>query len=361
MLVSRLHAAGALAQAVGRAVGYDTTALLFIERDTATLSVVQTDDGSVVKVLSRNLHSADAMAVLADMAGAVEAQECAAGGLFVVGSGVDVSAVKDHLEHLCRVPVSAPEDPELALARGAALASRRAPADSRPRPSAWPTRRIPTAPPPPAPTRVRRGTQMAPVSDRSPRAPRWTCWPRTCPGGRGRTTPRRRGPQAVPAGGQRADVHLRGRRCGPGHLAGRQHPADRRPAAQPRRERRWCPSTVGARPGAPAPAGARAGSGRTTPPAETIQAPVPVVQEAPAGAAARVSSRSPRRRPPPGPGGHTAPAAPAPAPAPAAPAPAPGRSTSAGGDPAADHPAAPPPVFQPPQQQLRRAASALGP
>ena len=68
MLVSGLHAAGALAQAVGRAVGYDTTALLFIERDTATLSVVQTDDGSVVKVLSRDLHGSDAMAVLAEMA-----------------------------------------------------------------------------------------------------------------------------------------------------------------------------------------------------------------------------------------------------------------------------------------------------
>nr|MDT0525413.1 hypothetical protein [Streptomyces sp. DSM 41633] len=52
MLVSEGHAAAALAQAVGRAVGYSTTALLFIDRDTATLSVVKTDDGSVVKVLA---------------------------------------------------------------------------------------------------------------------------------------------------------------------------------------------------------------------------------------------------------------------------------------------------------------------
>src|SRR4051794_4403790 len=57
MLVSDGHAAAALAQAAGRAVGYTTTALLFIERDTATLSVVQTQDGSVVKVLSRSLRS----------------------------------------------------------------------------------------------------------------------------------------------------------------------------------------------------------------------------------------------------------------------------------------------------------------
>jgi hypothetical protein len=128
MLVSDGHAAGALAQAVGRAVGYATTALLFIDRDTATLSVVQTDDGSVVKVLSRSLHSDDAMAVLSEMAAAVDAQDSAPDGMFVVGSGVDVSSVKAHLENLVSLPVSAPDEPELALARGAALASANAPA-----------------------------------------------------------------------------------------------------------------------------------------------------------------------------------------------------------------------------------------
>src|SRR5882757_3332165 len=128
MLVSDGHAAAALAQAVGRAVGYATTALLFIDRDTATLSVVQTDDGSVVKVLSRSLHSDDAMAVITEMAAAVDAQESPPQGMFVVGSGVDVTSVKSHLEHLVSLPVSAPDEPELALARGAALASAHAPA-----------------------------------------------------------------------------------------------------------------------------------------------------------------------------------------------------------------------------------------
>ena len=128
MLVSDGHAAGALAQAVGRTVGYATTALLFIDRDSATLSVVQTDDGSVVKVLSRSLHSDDAMAVLGEMAAAVDAQDSAPQGLFVVGSGVDVSSVKAHLENLVSLPVSAPDEPEIALARGAALASAHAPA-----------------------------------------------------------------------------------------------------------------------------------------------------------------------------------------------------------------------------------------
>src|SRR4051812_32743305 len=128
MLVSDGHAAGALAQAVGRAVGYSTTALLFIDRDTATLSVVQTADGSVVKVLSRSLHSDDAMAVLTEMAAAVDAQDSPPQGMFVVGSGVDVTSVKAHLENLVSLPVSAPDEPEIALARGAALASANAPA-----------------------------------------------------------------------------------------------------------------------------------------------------------------------------------------------------------------------------------------
>jgi uncharacterized membrane protein YgcG len=80
-----------------------------------------------VKVLSRSLHSDDAMAVLTEMAAAVDAQDTAPQGMFVVGSGVDVSSVKAHLEHLVSLPVSAPDEPEIALARGAALASAHAP------------------------------------------------------------------------------------------------------------------------------------------------------------------------------------------------------------------------------------------
>jgi hypothetical protein len=145
MLVPDGHAAAALAQAAGRAVGYATTALLFIDRDTATLSVVQSNDGSVVKVLSRSLHSDDAMAVLTEMTAAVDAQDSAPQGMFVVGSGVDVTSVKAHLESLVSLPVSAPDEPEIALARGAALASANAPASRRP-PSVWPTPRTPTGP-----------------------------------------------------------------------------------------------------------------------------------------------------------------------------------------------------------------------
>ncbi|WP_155900833.1 hypothetical protein [Mycolicibacterium sp. CBMA 226] len=126
MMVSELHAAGSLAQAAGQAVGYSSTGLLFVDRDTATMSVVQ-PDGAISKVLSRSLHSTDAMAVLGEMAAAVSEADAAPQGMFVVGSGVDVTAVQAHLAELLDIPVNAPGDADLALARGAALASANAP------------------------------------------------------------------------------------------------------------------------------------------------------------------------------------------------------------------------------------------
>ena len=127
LLVSELHAAAALAQAVGRAVGYDKTALMFIERDTATLAVVETADGSAMRVLSQGLHGADAIAVLAEMVASLEAEDSPPQGMFVVGSNVDVTPIKSYLRELVSVPVIAPMEPQLALPRGAALASASAP------------------------------------------------------------------------------------------------------------------------------------------------------------------------------------------------------------------------------------------
>lgn len=127
MLVSELHAAGTLAQVAGGAMGYDRTALMFLERDTATLSVVQTSDGSIVKVQSQDLHTSDAVAHLAGMIAGLETLEAPPQGVFVVGSGVSVAAIKLELESATTLPVIAPDEAELGLARGAALASAHAP------------------------------------------------------------------------------------------------------------------------------------------------------------------------------------------------------------------------------------------
>lgn len=126
-LVSELHAAGALAQAVGQAVGYDRTALMFLERDTATVSVVETATGAIVKVQTESLHAQDAVAELQRMIAGLQVIDEPPQGLFVLGSGVDVAAVKSQLSLGTTLPVHVPDDAELALARGAALASATAP------------------------------------------------------------------------------------------------------------------------------------------------------------------------------------------------------------------------------------------
>src|SRR5277367_2229870 len=128
MLVSSFLAAAALAQVVGNSVGYAQTGLLFVEPDTATLAVVNTADGSITDVQRQPLSpGSDPIAELAAMASGAEALETHPDGLFVVGSGVDIAPIKARLEAATSLLVSAPEEPETALARGAALASANAP------------------------------------------------------------------------------------------------------------------------------------------------------------------------------------------------------------------------------------------
>ncbi|ORB10755.1 DUF7159 family protein, partial [Mycobacterium noviomagense] len=129
MLVSGFLAAAALAQAVGTATGYEQTALLYIEPDTATLAMVDSADGSVADVRREMLPEDDdkAVAKLTDMIAQVDGLESHPDGVFVVGSGVNIPMIKPALEAATSLPVSVPEEPETALARGAALASAGAP------------------------------------------------------------------------------------------------------------------------------------------------------------------------------------------------------------------------------------------
>ncbi|MGH3561272.1 MAG: DUF7159 family protein, partial [Mycobacterium sp.] len=129
MLVSAFLAAAALAQTVGGAIGYTRTALLFVEPDSATLAVVDSADGSIAEVRRQVLPADDALALaeLAAMTAGVRGLASDPDGVFVVGSGVNVGMIKPQLEAASPVPVSVPEEPETALARGAALASAHAP------------------------------------------------------------------------------------------------------------------------------------------------------------------------------------------------------------------------------------------
>lgn len=337
MLVSEGHAAASLAQAVGRAVGYAATALFFIDHDNATLSVVQTDDGSVTKVLSRSLHSTDAMAVLTEMAAAVDAQGSPPQGMFVVGSGVDVTELKAHLERLLSLPVNAPEEPELALARGAALASAHAPAFEAS------TVGLAYSQDPDEGTTAgssyaafgAAATQLAPVGE-----------PAVVPLAYTEADPEPAGPQPADVA---APVDEEGRK--PFLLVGSalsaifvvgvaalvislavniRPTADQRPSPA---EAAIVPSVQAPRP-APAPE-AKPVVAPPPPPAETIKAPIPVVQQAPQAPPRTVYVEKAPAPAAPAPAPAPAPAAPAPAPAPVAPVPVP-----------APVPIVPAPVFQ---------------
>ncbi|MEE2853097.1 MAG: hypothetical protein VX424_10655 [Actinomycetota bacterium] len=129
MLVSAFLAAAALAQAVGHRTNYAQTALLYIEPDTATLAVVDSADGSISDVRRQVLPDDDeaAVAELTRLISGAEHMETRPDAVFVVGSGVDIPLIKPALEAATTLPLTAPEEPDTALARGAALASAHAP------------------------------------------------------------------------------------------------------------------------------------------------------------------------------------------------------------------------------------------
>src|ERR1700739_4480032 len=129
MLVSAFMAAAALTQAIGDATNYAHTALLFVEPYTATLAVVNTADGSISEVRRTVLADEEdrAVAELVEMVSGAEALESRPQGVVVVGSGVDIPLIKPALEAATSRELSVPDEPEMALARGAALASANAP------------------------------------------------------------------------------------------------------------------------------------------------------------------------------------------------------------------------------------------
>ena len=121
MLVSAFLAAAALAQSIGSATGFAHTALLYVEPDSATLAVIDTSDGSIADVQREPLPDDDdaAVAKLVGLVSGAEALETGPQGVLVVGSGVDIPLIKPALEAATSLPLNVPEQPEIALARGA--------------------------------------------------------------------------------------------------------------------------------------------------------------------------------------------------------------------------------------------------
>ncbi|ANW64876.1 hypothetical protein BCA37_15945 [Mycobacterium sp. djl-10] len=114
------EAVEALANSIGRVIGYQRTALCVVEPDTAALAVVDAGEESVDVLIS---HAIDTEGALIDWVGAALAQDARPEGLFMVGSVPGLRDTATTLEAELELPVFNPPEAELALAHGAALAS----------------------------------------------------------------------------------------------------------------------------------------------------------------------------------------------------------------------------------------------
>lgn len=115
------EATEALAWGIAEVIGYDVTAVCVIEPDTVITLIVHSGEGAVQTAVN---HAIDTEESLFRWLSTVFARaDWRPEALVVVGSGSDLHGVVPRLEGILGVPVFVPAESELALARGAALAS----------------------------------------------------------------------------------------------------------------------------------------------------------------------------------------------------------------------------------------------
>lgn len=117
------EATEALARGMADVIGYRTSAVCVIEPDTAIALVVHTDDGAVQTAINHNIVSDETL--IGWLSAVFTRADWQPEALVVVGSAGGFDAVLPRLEEALSVPVFAPAEAPLALARGAALASTR--------------------------------------------------------------------------------------------------------------------------------------------------------------------------------------------------------------------------------------------
>ena len=123
--ISELEAADALATGIADRAGYDDVAVCLVEPDAAVIAVV-TLQGATVDRIARPLDGDDAVELPSSVIAQLNLDEWQPDAIFVVGSADDLDLVMSSLAALTDSPVISAAEADLALARGAALASARA-------------------------------------------------------------------------------------------------------------------------------------------------------------------------------------------------------------------------------------------
>ncbi len=115
------EATEALAWGIAEVIGYQVTAVCVIEPDSVIMLIVHAGVGAVQTAVNHALDTEESLLrwLSAVFAGADWRPEA----LVMVGSGSDLPSVIGRLEDILSMPVFVPAESEVALARGAALAS----------------------------------------------------------------------------------------------------------------------------------------------------------------------------------------------------------------------------------------------
>jgi hypothetical protein len=115
------EATEALARGIADVIGYDTTAVCVIEPDVVITLIVHTRDGAVQTAVNHSIRSDENL--VSWLSAVFTKADWQPEALVVVGSAGGFASILPRLESVLSVPAFAPEDAQLALARGAALAS----------------------------------------------------------------------------------------------------------------------------------------------------------------------------------------------------------------------------------------------
>ena len=115
------EATEALARGMADVIGYRTSAVCVIEPDTAIALIVHTDDGAMQTAINHGIDSDESL--IGWLSTVFTRADWQPEALVVVGSAGGFDSVLPQLEEALSVPVFAPAEAPLALARGAALAS----------------------------------------------------------------------------------------------------------------------------------------------------------------------------------------------------------------------------------------------